>query len=35
MKIQAAANTSVAAIQYDDSQGGVHIRVYCQGQEDC
>ncbi|KAK0184055.1 fungal fucose-specific lectin-domain-containing protein [Armillaria mellea] len=30
MKIQAATNTSIAAIQYGDDQGGVHIRVYCQ-----
>ncbi|KAK0435970.1 fungal fucose-specific lectin-domain-containing protein [Armillaria borealis] len=30
MKIQAATNTSIAAIQYGDDQGGVHIRMYCQ-----
>ncbi|SJL06968.1 uncharacterized protein ARMOST_10310 [Armillaria ostoyae] len=30
MKIQAATNTSIAAIQYGDDQGGVHICVYCQ-----
>ncbi|SJL14340.1 uncharacterized protein ARMOST_17796 [Armillaria ostoyae] len=30
MKIQAATNTSIAAIQYGDDCGGVHIRVYCQ-----
>ncbi|KAK0216586.1 fungal fucose-specific lectin-domain-containing protein [Armillaria nabsnona] len=30
MKIQAATNTSIAAIQYGDDRGGVHIRVYCQ-----
>ncbi|SJL10242.1 uncharacterized protein ARMOST_13626 [Armillaria ostoyae] len=30
MKIQAATNTSIAAVQYGDDQGGVHIRVYCQ-----
>ncbi|OJA19207.1 hypothetical protein AZE42_06768 [Rhizopogon vesiculosus] len=30
MQIQAATNTSIAAFQYGDDQGGVHIRVYCQ-----
>ncbi|KAK0485377.1 fungal fucose-specific lectin-domain-containing protein [Armillaria luteobubalina] len=30
MRIQAATNTSIAAIQYGDDRGGVHIRVYCQ-----
>ncbi|KAK0438157.1 fungal fucose-specific lectin-domain-containing protein [Desarmillaria tabescens] len=30
MKIQAATNTSIAAMQYGDDRGGVYIRVYCQ-----
>ncbi|PBK79072.1 hypothetical protein ARMGADRAFT_1093487 [Armillaria gallica] len=30
MKIQAATDMSIAAIQYGDECGGVYIRVYCQ-----
>ncbi|KIJ39831.1 hypothetical protein M422DRAFT_257432 [Sphaerobolus stellatus SS14] len=28
--VQAAQNTKIAAVEYGDSNGGVHLRVYCQ-----
>ncbi|KAK0430772.1 fungal fucose-specific lectin-domain-containing protein [Armillaria borealis] len=35
MEIRAATNASIAAMQYTYAEGGVHIRVYCQGKEGC